>query len=382
MNKSIEQIHSDIFHSFVTYLPDLVYLMKTSEHGINLHKPNPYHMEGDVWTHTCLVYQALLYVPQFHELPEQSQHMACMAALCHDLGKPYKRFVNEYNRPRFGGHEQRSVVEMMNVTDFLVSVHGYNDEMIYDLMAIVASHSVYWLSDSMQNVLPCLNYNPVSLDIYKVLSMADQMGQIRRETGEKKNIYEFEFDLTPPVSNRVVDPTKKVYITIGAPGSGKDYVLNMISDHIKIVSYDQLRVELYKEEMGDVIKDLPSTELYSNARKWVIKKKVNLDPPMYKIIRDWVVSGVNYIGISNTNMTRKGRMHVVRKIRELCPEYTICYVFVFAHTEDLIMRDKNRKDVDKMVGEQAIYQILNNFELPIMDEGVDEIAICYNGTGM
>lgn len=378
---SVEQLHSDIFKSFIMNNPDLVYLMKTSDHGVNIHKPNPYHMEGDVWTHTCLAYQALLYIPQFRELNDWAQRLVCMAVLCHDLGKPYRRFVNDSNRPRFSGHENRSVIEMMNLADYFVDVLDYTDEDIYYLMLIVASHSVYWLGKSMQEVVPQLNYSSELLDIYKVLAMADQMGQIREDvTDGKKDIYSFEFDLTLPRNDNNIIPEKTVYVTIGAPGAGKDYVLkNIINPNIKIISYDQLRVELYKEaHPGYNWNELTSTKLYEDARNWVIKTRLNLDPRMYMQIRSQYLDG-HIIGVSNTNMTRKGRMRLVRKLRELCPDYSIVYVMVYAHVEDLIMRDKQREEIDKSIGSAPIYQILNNFEVPILDEGVDAIMVHYNG---
>ena len=78
-------------------------------------------------------------------------------------------------------------------------------------------------------------------------------------------------------------------------------------------------------------------------------------------------------------MTKKGRMHIVRKLREVCPDYSVVFVLVYAHVEDLILRDKDREFTDKSVGSAPIYQILNNFEVPILDEGVSAIMIHYNG---
>lgn len=373
----VNQMHSDIFKSFVMNNPDLVYLMKSSEHGINLHKPNPYHMEGDVWTHTCLVYQVLLYIPQFFELSTNLQKMACLAALCHDLGKPYKRFVNEFNRPRFGGHEQRSVVEMMNLTDYLFNEIGFDSDDIYHLMLIVSAHSVYWLGKSMQEVVPCLNYNSDLLDVYKVLAMADQMGQIREDVSDgKKDIYDFDFDLTDDFGIPV-NESKIVYITIGAPGSGKDYMLKNRVPGIKIVSYDAIRVDLYTQANG-AASDVPSSELYQTARIWNQKRKIDLDKYIFSQMRELYLAG-DVIGVSNTNMTRKGRISFVKKVQSVCPDYSIVYLLVFAPVENLIQRDIDRYSTDKTVGSMAIQQILNNFEVPTLSEGVDAIIPCYNG---
>ena len=50
---------------------------------------NPkYHGEGDVWTHTKLVCQALVEDPEFRNLPETRRQILFLAALLHDAGKP------------------------------------------------------------------------------------------------------------------------------------------------------------------------------------------------------------------------------------------------------------------------------------------------------
>ncbi len=46
-----------------------------------------YHGEGDVWTHTRLVCQALTDLPGFRALPERRRQALFLAALLHDLGK-------------------------------------------------------------------------------------------------------------------------------------------------------------------------------------------------------------------------------------------------------------------------------------------------------
>ena len=50
---------------------------------------NPvYHGEGDVWTHTKLVCQALTEMDDFRQLSEEKQQAVFLGALLHDVGKP------------------------------------------------------------------------------------------------------------------------------------------------------------------------------------------------------------------------------------------------------------------------------------------------------
>lgn len=49
---------------------------------------NPeYHGEGDVWTHTCMVCEALVQLSAFRALPERQQQEIALAAILHDIGK-------------------------------------------------------------------------------------------------------------------------------------------------------------------------------------------------------------------------------------------------------------------------------------------------------
>ena len=46
-----------------------------------------YHDEGDVYTHTMMVVEALKSLPEYRLLDERKQHVLIMAALLHDVGK-------------------------------------------------------------------------------------------------------------------------------------------------------------------------------------------------------------------------------------------------------------------------------------------------------
>ena len=75
--------------------------MRATQHA-NTDKPletNPYHMEGDVWTHTMLVLKVLSM--------ETENPSVLLAALLHDIGKPSCRTVQkETGYVFFTGHEE------------------------------------------------------------------------------------------------------------------------------------------------------------------------------------------------------------------------------------------------------------------------------------
>ena len=53
----------------------------------NVPQDPEWHAEGDVFTHTIMVCEALLKLPEFQALGEQEQHILFAAAMLHDVEK-------------------------------------------------------------------------------------------------------------------------------------------------------------------------------------------------------------------------------------------------------------------------------------------------------
>ena len=76
--------------------PELVRKMRECSHHYDSQTLNPYHFEGDIWTHTLLVH--LLAVRNYPD-----NIVLHLATLLHDVGKPVT-FTN-VDRIRFTSHE-------------------------------------------------------------------------------------------------------------------------------------------------------------------------------------------------------------------------------------------------------------------------------------
>ncbi len=71
-----------------------------------------YHAEGDVWTHTMMVVDALLGMPAYQELVAEQQEIVFLAALLHDIAKSTTTVVD----PQTGaisqpGHSKRGAID-------------------------------------------------------------------------------------------------------------------------------------------------------------------------------------------------------------------------------------------------------------------------------
>jgi hypothetical protein len=101
--------------------------MVKCEHGYVGKFPNPHHLEGSIWAHTMMVMKEA----------DKLSTIFKLAALCHDLGKPYVYEDLDNGKRRFACHEAVSVfyarevlrsfdldiLETQRILD-LVSQHG------------------------------------------------------------------------------------------------------------------------------------------------------------------------------------------------------------------------------------------------------------------
>jgi putative nucleotidyltransferase with HDIG domain len=86
---------------FQTNYSDLKQALLDSNHNFSNTETNPYHVEGDCWSHTMMVCK----VAQLKGYDRVVQ----VSALLHDIGKPQSRKINPRNNyVNFKGHEELS----------------------------------------------------------------------------------------------------------------------------------------------------------------------------------------------------------------------------------------------------------------------------------
>ena len=185
--------------------PELVKSMHESSHhnvGVDF---NPYHLEGDVWTHTMMVCK------QAENMPYEVQ----IAALLHDIGKPSTRKLNPKNgRVAFFNHDAVSAfmsLEILNREEL-----GLDNKQKADIFNLIALHTqVYKLGAKKLAAIGNINLVGNLL----LLGKADHEGRFHSHEGAE--IPTFDEMLGEYQASRYIDVSKEVHILCGLPASGK-----------------------------------------------------------------------------------------------------------------------------------------------------------------
>lgn len=146
----------------------------------------------------------------------------------------------------------------------------------------------------------------------------------------------------------------KLTVYVGLPASGKSTHAKELSerDGSILLSSDKIREELYGDE---------STQVNSNEVFDFLYKRAN------ELLR----CGKNVI-IDATNINRKKRIHMIKNAIK-ADEY-ICY-YITTPRHACLMNDSIR---NRKVGKFVIDKMYKNMQVPLMNEGWDDIIFVYN----
>lgn len=322
----------------------LVQSMKECDHGdVKTGRVNPYHMEGCIWTHTMLVYNAC----------DPTNPIELIMALCHDIGKVATRKVKEDGKISFYGHSDASIQSTIDFLMYLVQKEIITDlDVDYFLefgLSAMANHMVYYQNYDK------LNHFTGNDDLYKLyfkrMEYMDGNGSICKsekiEDAKGTEVKEY-------VPKRWNPDLPTVTIWTGLPGSGKDYLAEQTED--VILSFDEIRVDVYLQHLNDIDDHTRRTpaEVYSNAFVFCNERKTNLMKIMSKMARKELGLG-NNVSICNTSLTRKARRSIINSIGV---KYNYVVKQVFVPTK--VLFERNTKRTNHNVPTNVINRMMNN----------------------
>lgn len=141
--------------------------------------------------------------------------------------------------------------------------------------------------------------------------------------------------------------TKKVYLMVGIPGSGKStWVANNISENgLRDTDYDIVSRDVIRHELGYTDKDEKRALTFDKEREVTVEFDKRLDEAIH--------NGKGYLYVDNTNLKAKYRKALVRK---LAGHADVTYVLMYTSFEVCCERRSG------MVSEDVMRSMQNTFE--------------------
>ena len=170
--KQHEKTMNEILNAFRDWSPSLVEAMEACEHAYSLEHLNPWHLEGSVWAHTVMVYDAA----QAHrfDVSDHTIEILQIAAMCHDIGKLYTRKENhEKRRVSFFNHEAFSIQPAMDFMTYL-GVDYFKPT----VCKLIAYHMQTHKCQSYEDLLKLAGYDEVLAKRLGIFNKMDGDGRV------------------------------------------------------------------------------------------------------------------------------------------------------------------------------------------------------------
>ncbi len=338
-----------------------------------------YHAEGDVWTHTKMVCEALAGSASWRALPAHAREVVFAACLLHDIAKPLCTRV-ENGRIRQPGHSPKGAL----MTRTLLWRHHVPFALREQVVALVRTHQVpFFLIDSPSPTRRLIIMSQTArCDHLAQVTRADALGRICEDQqtlldnielfetlSREQDCADHPWAFANPHARFLymrrkhrdphyaahVEHRCEVVMTAGLPGCGKTHFAEHELD-LPLISLDAIRRELKHQRTGD---QGPVLRL---ARERA---------------REYLRKGQSFIW-GATNLRRDLRARLI----DLFANYgaRIRIIHVEAPPERL-HRQNNARTGDDRVPAKAIERMLNIWELPDITEAHQVDYVVYGERG-
>jgi len=367
-----KMVHSDLISWFQLNFPELVQSMKDANHHYDEQNLNPYHLEGDIWTHTNMVFKNSEYFSQDNNYVKWS-------SLLHDIGKPRAReVVDERKRVRFLGHEGVSafmVVDVLNKTDIKVEDKLH----IFKLVALHGSLFHFVKSDSTVKSDAVDHFRGMKTVLSDLTHQvrADSLGRWYNDSNLSDKLFTTNL---PKEFAHVVEQLEdgvaagdesapKLTVLVGPPCSRKStWLKNNAGENTVVISRDAL-VETAGKKRGIS---------YGEAFKFL-----NENPDVAKSEVDEVLNTTYMearkakkdVVVDMTNMSKKGRRKWVNEFKGYNAK---CMVFLTGYDNLLECNKKRGEETGKHIPDFVVRDMCKRFTLPMYSEGFTSIDYVWN----
>lgn len=306
--------------------PKLCKAMQECSHHYSDTELNPYHLEGDVWSHTMMI---------CNQAVNQNKNVQ-IAALLHDIGKPFTRKENhEKKRVSFYGHESMSAFLALDVLKDM----ELSDSDIVRIFQLISLHTEPFKLEEKQLLERMVKNRYLYLDLIS-LNQADSLGRFHEQDSE--------LITTKATDCPYEEKNKEATITmlIGLPCSGKSTYCKDTSE--AILSRDNI-----VESLG----------VGSNYKeKWDSVDQKAVDKQFQQELKDLVKSRVNFI-VDRTNLSRKSRRSILNQIPSCYKKKAVVFLTGLSEIEG-----RNLAREGKTIPDDVIENMVKGFYPPLFDE--------------
>ncbi|SFV66487.1 hypothetical protein MNB_SV-14-929 [hydrothermal vent metagenome] len=165
-----------LLHWFQTTYPYLKQSLLKCHHNFDNTDSNPYHVEGDCWSHTMMVCK----IAQLKGYDKVVQ----VSALLHDIGKPQSRKINPLNNHvQFFGHEELSAVMAKPLVEDLVEREMITLNESKEILKLIAFHS-YLYRHNEDEIYEEFKNDPMLFKHLVELGICDDLGRFSEGMGK------------------------------------------------------------------------------------------------------------------------------------------------------------------------------------------------------
>ncbi len=329
-----------------------------------------HHQEGDVYTHTQMVLNALHGMPEYQVLTEKEQEILTYTAIFHDICKPdtteiWPGQMGRISHPRHarkGANLTRQILDKEKYDfDFICKVyylilfHGYpfrifermnplRDAIKTSLLSDNKLLYIFAKADLLGRICDTHDEMLCNLELYKAYCEENSIfGKAKTFASDYDRFYYFNNDDSYPDTQLYPDYQLDIYLLCGLPAAGKDTYLRTHLTGLPHVHLDAIREELHIDATDDQGKVI---QLSRERSKEFCRKKQSFV---------W----------NATNITTKIRATLIGMWMPYKPKIHIIHL----HKDiNQTLADNARREEDARVPSQKILNMFERFEYPDVTE--------------
>ncbi len=333
------------------HYPSICKEMIECRHDAGLQSPNPYHIEGDCWSHTMMVCKVA-------EIEKYSKTVQT-AALLHDIGKPAVRRVNSKNgHVQFFGHEVLSAYLSIGVLYKMLEDEMIDKSEFSEIFALISLHSLLYKEKKSDLLTDKFKYDRERYLRLLELSRCDRIGRFCEEgfcADEMLQRFEVLADEMFDGEKKPKSNAPRIEILCGVSNSGKSTWLAEQTEN---------KAETIVISRDALVLKYGNGKSYTNSWESLDEKAHrSIDTAIDRQYKEAVSEKKNII-VDMTNLSVKARKRWLSAL----PKIYFSRIHIFLTPLELIKERAQAQSETKKIDAEVIDGMVSRFEHPLYDE--------------